>query len=114
MNNTGTLVRAQDSNQKGDGAEKSVDKECGCESTILIVDDNFFNLIPLELILSETFQLSVDKALNGADAVAKFRKAITKKCCNIRYKLILMDLNMPVMDGYRAAQEILKMHATFI
>ncbi len=30
-------------------------KECGCESTVLIVDDNFFNLLPLELILRETF-----------------------------------------------------------
>ena len=42
--------------------EHSQKKECGCESTVLIVDDNFFNLIPLELILRETCQLQVDKA----------------------------------------------------
>jgi len=71
------------------------------------VDDNFFNLVPLELILRETFQLTVDKAQNGLDAVNKVRNDINKKCCNVRYKLILMDLNMPVMDGFRATQEIL-------
>ena len=71
------------------------------------MDDNFFNLVPLELILRETFQLTVDKAQNGLDAVNKVRNDINKKCCNVRYKLILMDLNMPVMDGFRATQEIL-------
>ena len=40
-------------------------KDCGCESTVLIVDDNFFNLLPLELILRETFGILTDKALNG-------------------------------------------------
>jgi hypothetical protein len=40
-------------------------RDCNCESTILIVDDNMFNLIPLELILTENFRIRIDKALNG-------------------------------------------------
>lgn len=39
-------VRASDDNYT---------RECNCESTVLIVDDNMFNLIPLELILKELF-----------------------------------------------------------
>jgi PleD family two-component response regulator len=94
--------------------ENSQKKECGCESTVLIVDDNFFNLVPLELILRETYQLQVDKAQNGLEAVNKFRLDLNKKCCNIRYRMVLMDLNMPVMDGYRATEIILQLHAQFL
>ena len=78
-------------------------KPCQCEATILIVDDNMFNLIPLELILKEMFQLTCDKAMNGKDAVTMYTNNILKKCCNVRYKLVLMDLNMPIMDGYQAS-----------
>jgi CheY-like chemotaxis protein len=79
----------------------------------LIVDDNFFNLIPLELVLRETFGLATDKALNGQEAVMKFAKhnIQEKPCeCGVRYRLVLMDLNMPVMDGYEASQEIMRLH----
>jgi hypothetical protein len=45
------------------------------EPTILIVDDNMFNLIPLELILKELCGgLRCDKALNGEEAVNLFKK----------------------------------------
>ena len=85
---------------------QSPKKTCSCEAQILIVDDNIFNLIPLELILKEMFKLKVDKAMNGQEAVNAFSKNIVKKCCQTYYKLILMDLNMPVMDGYEATVEI--------
>ncbi len=66
-----------------------------------------FNLIPLELILKEMFELTVDKAFNGKEAVALFDKNMVKTCCETKYKLILMDLNMPIMDGYEATLQIL-------
>ena len=75
---------------------------CSCEATVLIVDDNMFNLIPLELILKEMFNISVEKALNGQEAVNMYAKNIQKKCCDTRYKMVLMDLNMPIMDGYES------------
>lgn len=40
-------------------------KNSCCESSVLIVDDNVFNLIPLELLLEEHFGLKCDKAMNG-------------------------------------------------
>eukprot|EP00347_Sterkiella_histriomuscorum_P020341 403338179 len=82
--------------------------KCSCETQILIVDDNMFNLLPLELILKQFFQVTVDRALNGQEAVNMFQKNLLKKCCNLKYKLVLMDLNMPVMDGYDATAIILQ------
>ncbi|CDW84159.1 histidine kinase-dna gyrase b-and hsp90-like domain containing protein [Stylonychia lemnae] len=83
-------------------------KTCSCESSVLIVDDNMFNLIPLELILRELFHIQVDKAMNGQEAVNLFQKNIMKQCCDVKYKLVLMDLNMPVMDGYDATVLIIQ------
>eukprot|EP00347_Sterkiella_histriomuscorum_P003626 403363564 len=88
--------------------EPDVPKLCSCETQILIVDDNMFNLLPLELILKQFFQVTVDRALNGQEAVNMFQKNLLKKCCNLKYKLVLMDLNMPVMDGYDATAIILQ------
>ena len=68
-----------------------------------------FNLIPLELLLKEMYQIQVDKAMNGKEAVNMFSKNMNKKCCNTKYKLVLMDLNMPIMDGYEATVQILTM-----
>ena len=34
-----------------------------------------------------------------------------KECCDVKYKLVLTDLNMPVMDGFEAARLILKYQA---
>jgi len=80
----------------------------------LIVDDNAFNQIPLEVFFTENIKTHVDKADNGVEAVALFRKNLEKTCCNVRYKLILMDLNMPVMDGFEASQRILQMQSDAI
>lgn len=82
----------------------------------MIVDDNFFNLLPLELILRETFGIKTDKALNGQEAVTKFiNYNLQKYCeCGVRYKLVLMDLNMPIMDGYKASREILRLHKLYL
>ena len=66
-----------------------------------------FNLIPLELILKEMFHITVDKAMNGQDAVNMYTRNLLKKCCDLKYKVILMDLNMPIMDGYDATFQIL-------
>ena len=65
---------------------------------LLIVDDEEFNLYLLKNILSK-WNVAFEEAANGQQAV---EQALQKK-----FDLILMDLRMPVLDGYHAGQEIL-------
>ena len=66
-----------------------------------------FNLIPLELMLEE-LDIAVDKAMDGQEAVEMFTMNYNKQCCDIKYKVIFMDINMPIMDGYAATTHILQ------
>ena len=66
---------------------------------VLVVEDNDLNLkVTLRLLVR--FDLICDVALNGAEAVQKTQ--------NTTYDIILMDCQMPVMDGYLATKTIRK------
>lgn len=64
---------------------------------ILLVDDVELNRV-VALGLLEESGLQVDIAINGVDAVDKVRKN--------DYALVLMDIQMPEMDGLTATREI--------
>jgi CheY-like chemotaxis protein len=70
-----------------------------------------FNLIPLELLLEEFFSIPIERAVNGKEAVELFEANLMKTCCQKYFKLVLMDLNMPIMDGYEATLHILDLMA---
>ncbi len=67
---------------------------------ILLAEDNALNREIATAILEEA-GFSVDTANNGADALEKMKNAEAD-----RYDIILMDIQMPVMDGYEAALQI--------
>jgi len=67
--------------------------------SILVVEDNLTNQIVAEGTL-EKMGCKVDLANNGVEAIA----ATEKK----KYELIFMDCQMPVMDGYKATENIRK------
>ena len=69
------------------------------EHTILIAEDVEINREIMSAILEET-GISVDFAEDGKLAVLRFSEAPEK------YSLILMDVNMPEMDGYAATRAI--------
>jgi signal transduction histidine kinase/DNA-binding NarL/FixJ family response regulator len=64
---------------------------------ILVVDDNEMNRTLLRHLL-QGWRLSFEMVNNGIEALDKLKKR--------RYDLVLMDIQMPVMDGYTAAEEI--------
>jgi two-component system, sensor histidine kinase and response regulator len=64
---------------------------------VLVVEDNNFIARAAQISLSKCGVL-VDVAHNGAEAVAATRLR--------RYALVLMDVEMPVMDGITATKKI--------
>ncbi len=66
---------------------------------ILLVDDNSVNIKVASLQLKK-LGYQADTAMDGLEAVA----AVEKK----RYDVVLMDMQMPKMDGISATQEILQ------
>lgn len=64
---------------------------------ILTVEDSDINCKLISQILNNT-GLSCDMVYNGQEGVEAFT--------NNKYDLILMDCQMPIMDGYEAAQKI--------
>jgi two-component system sensor histidine kinase/response regulator len=68
---------------------------------ILVVDDNAMNLLIASKFLTK-WQARVDEALNGQLAVNMVN--------NNKYDLVIMDLQMPVMDGFEATEVIKRTH----
>ncbi|WP_320044765.1 response regulator [uncultured Desulfobacter sp.] len=68
--------------------------------TILLVDDDMRNVFALAKVLAER-NMTVLKAENGRKAVEMIKN-------NSNIDLVLMDIMMPVMDGYQAMKEIRK------
>ncbi|MCR4855886.1 MAG: response regulator [Erysipelotrichaceae bacterium] len=68
--------------------------------TILLVEDNFINREIAKEILNST-NATIETAENGKEAVDMYTQAEDR-----HYSLILMDIQMPIMDGYEAARAI--------
>lgn len=67
------------------------------------MEDNDLNIEIAKTIL-EMHGMRVDVAVNGQEGVSRFRDSEPGE-----YQLILMDINMPVMDGLEATRIIRKL-----
>ena len=83
------------------------------QAKILVVDDEKFNcdIIGgfLMILGFENQDSMVEFAYNGEQAVTKLKDALDDGDPN-RYSLILMDCNMPFLDGYEATKRIRKLY----
>eukprot|EP01017_Pseudomicrothorax_dubius_P039365 TRINITY_DN6019_c0_g1_i1.p1 TRINITY_DN6019_c0_g1~~TRINITY_DN6019_c0_g1_i1.p1 ORF type:complete len:267 (+),score=17.94 TRINITY_DN6019_c0_g1_i1:58-801(+) len=85
---------------------------CDCRR-ILIVDDNAYNIMVLKTkLINKNFM--VECASNGAEAISVFQVLVKlnepcgKQVCS-RVNMILMDVDMPVMNGIDATIQLRKM-----
>jgi len=68
--------------------------------SILVAEDEEFNFILIETLLSGA-SYKITRAVNGREAVDLCK-------ANPDFDLVLMDIKMPVMDGYEATRQILE------
>ncbi|CAD8083224.1 unnamed protein product [Paramecium sonneborni] len=71
------------------------------QPNILIVDDEMINIISLKILLKQ-FNIKCSSAFNGLEAVNKVKEL------NETFDIIFMDVNMPIMDGFQATEQIIK------
>ena len=84
-------------------AADPADRESLCGTRILLTEDNDLNAeIATELLQEEG--CTVDRAKDGVECVDMLEKA-----ANGTYQIILMDVQMPVMNGYDATKKIRRM-----
>lgn len=86
--------------------------ECKKVTAALIVDDNVYNHIPLQELLL-TMGVECEQAFGGRQAIEMFIEDRVKTCCENKFQVIFMDLNMPEVDGFQATQKILAFQKQF-
>ena len=77
---------------------------CKCPK-VLIVDDDPFNLTALEQILSR-LKIPCHSAFHGKEAIEKIESRQHNRCslaCQ-QYKIVFLDCNMPIMDGFETSR----------
>ncbi len=76
---------------------ESIDSQSGRPLNILVVEDSEDNTMLMQLYFKAT-PYQIDFVENGELAVQQFQKK--------NYDMVLMDMQMPVKDGYTATSEI--------
>ncbi|MCI8363865.1 MAG: response regulator [Eubacterium sp.] len=94
------LQKKQQEEHSGDVEKDSIELVSLKGKRILVVEDNEINReIVEEVLKSEGFL--VETAQNGEEALEKIQESTAGY-----YSLVLMDIQMPVMDGYEATKAI--------
>jgi two-component system chemotaxis response regulator CheY len=73
--------------------------EIGKPSVLVVDDDSMMRKMLRLTLLSENYQV-IGEAANGKSAI--------ELCARLKPELVLLDINMPVMDGLQALEEIRK------
>lgn len=98
------MLEVTGANTKEEGSSKELSgNKVPAGKRVLLVEDNELNMeIAAELL--HMMGIETESAHNGAEAVKKFQESEPG-----RYDMILMDIQMPVMNGYDAAKVIRNM-----
>jgi len=86
--------------------DESTDRKLDLKGVkLLVVDDNAMNLMVVQQFFDK-WNIEYDEAGNGQEAIEKIKEN--------EYDLVLMDLRMPVMDGYTAVNKIREMGGKYM
>lgn len=81
----------------GEGVERTEAPEGAPVRRVLLADDHHINHLTIQAMLEDR-GIEVVAAFDGAEAIAKFQAG--------RFDRILMDIDMPILDGVSAVREI--------
>eukprot|EP00347_Sterkiella_histriomuscorum_P014284 403361468 len=79
-----------------------------CCPEIMVVDDIDYNRYILVQIISSLFDLDCIQACNGQDCIDQVKLLDKKTCCD-GLKLIIMDYEMPILNGLEASRQMVQM-----
>ena len=80
--------------------EPSKQEDCFAGKRVLLAEDNELNAQVAEEILEE-LGFEIEKVYDGAECVSRMQMAKEDE-----FDLIVMDIRMPVLDGYEAARRV--------
>ena len=56
--------------------------------------------------LKRILKIQIESSVNGLHGLERYTKDIKKTCCQKYFHFILMDLEMPIMNGLKASKKI--------
>ena len=98
-----------ESKEEEDNNSFHSDEQCNC-ADLLVVDDEEFNVMASQRML-QNLGYDSDAAYNGEECINLINEKlkINCKCERSYYKIIFLDIVMPIMDGIKAAKKIQEM-----
>lgn len=73
------------------------------KDVLIIDDDEVFNFLTQRVIEAIGFANNIRTALNGIEALESLKESIS---CNSLPDLILLDINMPLMNGFEFLENL--------
>jgi CheY-like chemotaxis protein len=110
-NNMSNANAYEEEEEEEDDDDEKEENSCNCNCLdILIVDDEEFNVMASQKMIKNLGYES-DKAYNGEECInlIKEKQKLNCKCNKNYYKIIFLDIVMPVLDGIKAAKKIEEM-----
>mmetsp|Transcript_25505 Transcript_25505/g.34739 ORF Transcript_25505/g.34739 Transcript_25505/m.34739 type:complete len:95 (+) Transcript_25505:461-745(+) len=69
--------------------------------------------MPIKLMLITNFGLASHTAKDGEAALHLFKTNWNRTCCDTKYRLVITDLDLPVMDGLQLSIKLKEFVADF-
>ena len=85
-------------------------RPCQCPLAI-IIDDNDFNILALQFQLKR-LEIRCEKALSADLGMEMIRDMSNNECCDT-FKIIFLDIEMPIKNGFQAYEEIKHFYDNF-
>lgn len=95
-------AQLSENTQKSTSTDLSENGNCFTGKKILLAEDGETNQ-EVVLLFMESYKIEVDVANDGGETLEKLEKSLAN---NTLYDMILMDCQMPVLDGYQTTQII--------